>query len=496
MACCTPRTVHNGIVEFENTGDFADSLQGKHTKLKWVLDEDRQEELREWIREHAAAQGKPRMRLTDFMDHINKTILPEICPGCTVCEETARLWLHRLGFKRFCVKTGAYKDGHERPDNVEDRVRFAQWILQLDDYHAEALPAIDIPEDKLQAIRTIAMNASPISSAKPILYCFGDEAIFHANDDDRFVWASAENPQLPLPKKSEGAGIMVLDFMLSTGKYVELTEEEFQRAKLEYPDVFTGEDTRLGAFFLQYGKNRDGYLDSDSFLREVRKVLTILKFKYPGIRFAFILDRSSVHVRYSDSALLTSKMNLRPGGKQPKLRTTQYTKDGKVHEQVMVFPDDHPEFPGQPKGLLQVCLERGLANEGQKMLKDELAALLKAEPDFKHERSLLHELVEDDFGFILLLLPKFHPELNAIEYVWASQKRFARKNCKHNVKGLSKLVREARSSITGENMRNCFYHARQWAYAYLTKPDGFQAQQLVKLYSSHRRVTKKDVASK
>ena len=115
---------------------------------------------------------------------------------------------------------------------------------------------------------------------------------------------------------------MVLDFMLSTGQFVELTEEEFGRAKAAHPDVFKTEDDRLGAFFLEYGKNRGGYMDSDLFLAKVRKALTILKFKYPNYQFVLIVDRSSVHVRYSESALSASSMNLRPGGKQPKLRPT------------------------------------------------------------------------------------------------------------------------------------------------------------------------------
>ena len=130
-------------------------------------------------------------------------------------------------------------------------------------------------------------------------------------------------------------------------------------------------------------------MDSDLFLAKVRKALTILRFKYPNHQFVLIVDRSSVHVRYSDSALRASSMNLRPGGKQPKLRPSQYLKDGQLHDQEMVFPDNHSEFPGQPKGLLQVCIERGLVEEGQKALKDELKELLKAQSDFKNERSLL-----------------------------------------------------------------------------------------------------------
>ena len=121
-----------------------------------------------------------------------------------------------------------------------------------------------------------------------------------------------------------------------------------------------------------------------------------------------------------------------------------------------------------------------------------LKELLKAQADFKNERSLLHALVEDEFGCILLLVPKFHPEFNAIEYVWANEKSWTRQHCDYNIGGLRKAVRVARARVTSKTLKNCFYHARQWAYTYLTEPDGLTAQKRVKEYSSHRRVSKKD----
>jgi len=235
---CTTRTVHNWLVEFESSGNLPESKQGKYAKTQWLLvDEDIQQEVREWIREHAAQPGKPRMRVVDFQLHINSNVLPKICldqPGRTITEETARHWLLRLGFKRLSIKTGAYKDGHERPDNAQDRLAFEHAILQLDD-HRDPLPSINILPERMQALRMQAINSNPVSINKPIIYCYADESIFHANDDERHVWTLADNPEFPLLKKSEGAGIMVLDFMLSIGEFVELTEEEFGRAKAAHP---------------------------------------------------------------------------------------------------------------------------------------------------------------------------------------------------------------------------------------------------------------------
>ena len=294
-----------------------------------------------------------------------------------------------------------------------------------------------------------------------------DETIFHANDEEKFIWVLADNPNFPLTKKSEGAGIMCLDFVLSTGEYVELTDSEFAQLRANVPGVFSDDD-RAAVFYLEYGKARDGYMDSGIFLDKLRRALRFAHAKYPHCQFAFIVDRSSVHERYADNALRVTGMNVKPGGKQPKLRQTAFEKDGELIIQDMVFPSDHLEFPNEPKGLLAVCEERGLLSAGESRLKEDLQALLKLQPDFQHERSLLHELIEDEFGDVLLLLPKFHPELNGIEYVWARQKEYARRNCSRGIVKLRQTIRDARKSVPLETRQNCFLHARQYAMPILT----------------------------
>ena len=54
-------------------------------------------------------------------------------------------------------------------------------------------------------------------------------------------------------------------------------------------------------------------------------------------------------------------MNVNPGGKQPKMRSTIF--NGQV--QHMVFPDDYSDskLQGKPKGMRIVLQERGLWSE-------------------------------------------------------------------------------------------------------------------------------------
>ena len=74
-----------------------------------------------------------------------------------------------------------------------------------------------------------------------------------------------------------------------------------------------------------------------------------------------IVDNSQGHSAYASDALLTSRMNLRPGGKQARLHDGWYIRaDGVRVSQAMVFPSDHPTCPNQPKGMKQILTERGL----------------------------------------------------------------------------------------------------------------------------------------
>ena len=44
--------------------------------------------------------------------------------------ETARKWLHELGFEILQRSKGVFIDGHERPDVVESRVKFLQAMTE------------------------------------------------------------------------------------------------------------------------------------------------------------------------------------------------------------------------------------------------------------------------------------------------------------------------------------------------------------------------------
>jgi hypothetical protein len=86
---------------------------------------------------------------------------------------------------------------------------------------------------------------------------------------------------------------------------------------------------------------------------------------HPGHTAVFFFDNSSCHGAFAPDALIAKHMNVNPGGKQPKMHSTRIPDDNpdphlRGQEQLMVYPDDHPQFPGQPKGMAAVLRERGL----------------------------------------------------------------------------------------------------------------------------------------
>ena len=109
-------------------------------------------------------------------------------------------------------------------------------------------------------------------------------------------------------------------------------------------------------------------------MANVRKACEIAEFKYArsGYELVWIFDQSAGHHAYDDDALVATRMNVNPGGQQPKMHPGKLP-DGR--EQQMVYPD------GTPKGLRAVLTERGVNTTG--MTKQDMITTLQQHDDFK-----------------------------------------------------------------------------------------------------------------
>jgi hypothetical protein len=108
--------------------------------------------------------------------------------------------------------------------------------------------------------------------------------------------------------------------------------------------------------------------------------------------------------------------------------------------QPMNFPAGHCEFSGQPKGMKQVLLEQDIWRNGLVMQCKKVEdgsgdkceagvtdccakCILDFQPNFQKQKSLVQEVIEAA-GHLCIFLPKFHCELNFIEFFWGAVKKY------------------------------------------------------------------------
>ena len=155
-------------------------------------------------------------------------------------------------------------------------------------------------------------------------------------------------------------------------------------------------------------------------MAQMTDVIKIVKIKYLRELYDvfWFFDHSSGHTAFADNALNANKMNVHPGGAQPKMRDTIW--GGRVQKMV--------SLNGIPKGMKKVLIERGV--NVTKMKAEEMREVLREMPDFKYEKTKVETLQQEN-DFKGYFIPKFHCELNPIERIWGKVK---------NMRGLTVII--------------------------------------------------------
>ena len=135
-------------------------------------------------------------------------------------------------------------------------------------------------------------------------------------------------------------------------------------------------------------------------------------------------------------------------------------------------------FDWRTKGMMRVLQERGLWRSGlkkqcgkskKKSKNDEpeteeerelrildrcsqgkgccALRILENQPDFLNETSLLETIIKDA-GHEVLFYPKFHCELNYIEFFWGAVKRYTREHCTYSFSGLKETLPVTLNSVS------------------------------------------------
>jgi hypothetical protein len=418
-----------------------------------------------------------------------------------ISARTARRWLKRNGFSYGDAKKDVYFDGHEREDVVKYR---EEVFLKAWQEHSRRFVIFkeDGSWEKPPGLRP---------GEKPLVLVTHDESTFNANDGKRRFWSKKGEQQIR--PKSRGKGIMISGFLTPGGilKVPDHLSDEELLSDPTWPKDGTGKPVREGLHYFEYGK--DNYWTGDKMVEHTARVaVPIFKRAFPDCEALFAFDNASNHCAFAADALVASKMNLLPGGKQPLLR------DGFDHNrgmpQRMIFDNDHPDYAlrGKAKGIRQVLGERGLWRERRADgfrflllcpkthdrpgcdpgLNGECCAtaLLQSQRDFAEQKGRLQEEVEAA-GHSVIFYPKFHCELNFIERFWCASKHYARENCEYNLNGLRKTLPAACKSVSTASIYRYYQHCCRIIEAYIEGHKYGTEAFVERAYKSHRRVADK-----
>ena len=168
-----------------------------------------------------------------------------------VYQETARRWLHELGFSRVHHQKGVYFDGHDRSDVVADRLKFLAIMEEFDN-------------------KSISFNGNipELNGEKPLVW-YTMKALFTQIATRHSFWGTKNT--YVLHQKSLGAAIMVSDFVDEVCGFVRSQTEEL----LEL--------------------SNGGYFNSDHLLEQVEHTISIFEKIHPSNQALSLFDNAHSH---------------------------------------------------------------------------------------------------------------------------------------------------------------------------------------------------------
>ena len=331
------------------------------------------------------------------------------------------------------------------------------------------------------------------------------------NDGRRSVWM-AEGESILRPK-GRGRGIMVSEFLTGAGRLRvrdEVSDEELKREGLK----------RAATVYFEYGGNAEGWWKGEDVVKQVLDTAIPVFEKEFGseCRACFLFDNSTNHGVYAPDALVAARMNWKSGGKQPVMRDGWMRGSENGLERIRQVMYEEIEENGKrtqvPKGIKRVLEERGLFREGlklecKKQWTDENGQkhtkkgcvdgvedccgrrILELQPDFREQKGMVEEEVTRR-GHLVMFYPKFHCELNWIEYFWGDGKRRTRQLCDYTFNGLRKTVPEVLESTEEVRILRWSKKSERIVGAYR---DGLEygSKEFQKAYKSHRRIRAREI---
>ena len=86
------------------------------------------------------------------------------------------------------------------------------------------------------------------------------------------------------------------------------------------------------------GINNDGWWKTEDLIRQImEKAIPTFEVTHLNCIAVFAFDNAQSHAAFAKDALVASRMNMKPGGNQPKMRNTIFNRQ----IQTMNFPDNY-----------------------------------------------------------------------------------------------------------------------------------------------------------
>lgn len=390
-----------------------------------------------------------------------------------------------MGYDWKEVRKGIYKDGNERPDVVAYRQEV--FLKRME----ELQPRMPYPIKNNNGEVLGVGLPKLLSTERLCIPIAHDECTCNANDGTHYHWIKGD--ENPVREKSRGQGIHISEFITPWGR-LSVGLDKASDAELINPRLHKREATEI----VECGG--DIWWNQEHIVQQTLIAITVFEAAYPGAQGLFLFDNATSHSAYATDALRASKMNKGKGGKQPCMRDGYYT-DGEGNTVIQTMT---VENTSEPKGLQIVLEERNLwpkvglyldctqrktvTKEERKHSGDRCCArwVLSQQSDFQAQKGRVQEVVEAR-GHLVLFYPRFHCELNWIEYFWARVKLYTRTDCGYDIKSLRENVPVAltwASSLIpkwwGKSLRIMDTYRAGIVYG--------SEQFKIRAYKSHRRV--------
>lgn len=387
---------------------------------------------------------------------------------------------------------------------------------------ASAAAAVSAP-----ACRSLSSGrevAAKDEKRKKFIFYFHDETTIHVHDVPRSEWVRKGRAPSPLPK-SMGPRLMISGFTCSCHKGLTSLRfrdggprpshevdnshwqplEDWAEISTDEPRQRTGKDSYkiLAKRFVSsmdsmvvVESGGDTWFTADDVEKQFKRALLMHESLHPGSIAIFVFDNAPTHKASPDGALNAKKMTLKPS---ERLEFTagrfMKTVDGVLKEVKQEMMEETADGVRRFRGLKAILEERGL--QPAKWRLQTAMELLSKQPDFKVQKNKLQTVlgqhnVEKKTEHEIIYLPRFHPDLNPIERVWANIKAEWRKtDGDRGIQLLRGKVVTLVETVSVSTLQRYFLHCLKLMKMYSMGPPRGVSQYkfavwAAKKYSSHR----------